>query len=135
MATISQAAGIAALNAIVDLVDAGSPPGLFVLQDGGDAGDDLVSISLNNTAFGAAGNNGGSTGAVASLDVDPVPSDTASASGTADTWKITNAAGTTILNGTIGTGSEDLDIDNTSVASGQTVNITSLSVTLPYSPT
>lgn len=127
MATITNAAASAACDAIVDLVDAGSPPGLFVLQDGGDAGDDLASIALNNPAFGAASNG------VATLDVSPVPSATASASGTADTWKITNAAGTTIISGTIGTGSEDLDIDNTSVTNGQTVNITSLTVTVPTS--
>jgi hypothetical protein len=128
MATLANTARSAACDAIVDLVDGGAGAGRFFLQDGGDAGDDLAVINLNDPAFDAASNG------TAALDVSPVPSATASASGTADTWKITRSDNdTAIISGTIGTGSEDLDIDNTSVTSGQTVNITSLSVTVPAS--
>jgi hypothetical protein len=38
-----------------------------------------------------------------------------------------------VISGTIGTGSEDLDIDNASITSGQTINITSMTVTVPAS--
>jgi hypothetical protein len=40
---------------------------------------------------------------------------------------------TSVITGTIGTGSEDLDIDNASITSGQTINITSMTVTVPAS--
>lgn len=135
MATLADAARNAACDAIVDLVDepggAGSGTGQLILTtSAGGAGTVLATIPLANTAFGSA-----SSGA-ASLDVSPVPSATASNSGTAAGWAIRNDSGgtpTVIVSGTIGTGSEDLDIDNTSVTSGQTVNITSLTVTVPAS--
>lgn len=132
MATLANAARSAACDAIVDLLDAGNEAARFLLTDTADgAGSVIATITLNDPAFGAASNG------VASLDVDPVPSATASATDTAAGWALqsmNSGTPTTVLSGTIGTGSEDLDIDNTSVTSGQTVNITSLTVTVPASP-
>jgi hypothetical protein len=132
MATLSTAARNAACNAIVDLLDVGNEAARFLLTDTADgAGTTIAAISLDATeAFGAA-----STG-VATLDVSPVPSATASATDTAAGWALqsmNSGTPTSVITGTIGTGSEDLDIDNASITSGQTINITSMTVTVPAS--
>jgi hypothetical protein len=133
MATLSTAARNAACNAIVDLLDVGNEAARFLLTDTADGvGTTIAAISLDATAaFGAA-----STG-VATLDVSPVPSATASATDTAAGWALqsmNSGTPTSVITGTIGTGSEDLDIDNASITSGQTINITSMTVTVPAAP-
>jgi hypothetical protein len=132
MATLTSTARSAACDAIVDLLDAGNEAARFLLTDtAGGGGVTIAAISLDATAaFGAA-----ATG-VATLDVSPVPSATASATATAAGWALqsmNSGTPTTVISGTIGTGSEDLDIDNASITSGQTVNITSMTVTVPAS--
>jgi hypothetical protein len=127
MAVLSTAGRNAACDAIVDLVDAGDESGQFVLQTTG-AGTDLATITLNDPAFGAA-----STG-VATLDTSGGLSATADDTGTAAEWllqSVNSGTPTTVLSGDIGTGSEDLDIDNTSVTNGQTVNLNAITVTMP----
>lgn len=128
MATLSAAGRSAACDAIVDLLDV-SAPGDFLLTDtAGGGGTTIATIDLNNPAFGAAASG------VATLDVTPVPSAVAVATDTAAGWALRDGAGTVVLSGSIGTGSEDLDIDNASITIGQTVNITSLTVTVPATP-
>jgi hypothetical protein len=132
MATLAPAARDAACNAIVDSVDLGNEAGRFLLTNtAGGGGTVLATVTLNDPSFGNS-----ATGTAALL-VAPVPSATASATGTAAGWAIqsmNSGTPTTVISGTIGTGAEDLDIDNTSVTIGQTVNITSLTVTVPASP-
>lgn len=141
MATLSQAAGIVACNGIVDLLDAGNQAARFLLTDtDGGGGTTLAAISLDATeAFGTAVNNGGSTGAVATLDVSPVPTATASATGTAAGFALqsmNSGTPTSVISGSVDIASNnpDVDVDNTSITSGQTVNLTSLTVTVPYAP-
>jgi hypothetical protein len=55
---------------------------------------------------------------------------TASATGTAAHFRIYDSAGTTChLQGTCGQGSGDLSLDNTSIATGQTVTVSTFSLT------
>ncbi len=55
---------------------------------------------------------------------------TASAAGTAQSFRIKDNAGTTChLQGTVGLGSGDLSLDNTSIANGQTVTIVTFTLT------
>jgi hypothetical protein len=57
---------------------------------------------------------------------------TASAAGTASFYRIWNTGATTSFEqGTVGQGTGDLSLDNTSITSGQTVNITSFTKTAP----
>lgn len=133
MATISTAARNAACDAIVDLLDAGNEAARFILTTvSGGTGTTLATITLDATAaFGAAASG------VATLDVSPAVSDTsADASGTAAGWALqsmNSGTPTTVLSGSIGTGSEDLDIDNTTIVAAQTVNLNAITVTVPAS--
>ncbi len=57
-------------------------------------------------------------------------SNSASGTGTAASFRIKDSAGTTChLQGTVGQGSGDLSLDNTSIQSGQTVTITTFTLT------
>lgn len=125
----------AACDAVVDLVDGGSGGGLVRIYTGSQpasandaaTGTLLVTITLNDPAFGAA-----STG-VATLDVDPALSATAVDTGTAGWFRMLDSSAATVLDGSVTAtgGGGDLTLASTSVASGATVSITSGTVTMP----
>lgn len=77
-----------------------------------------------------AGNAGGFGSAVAAvLTASAVASVTASNAGTAGYFRINASDGTAVLQGTVGTSGTDMIVTNTSIASGQTCNFTSLTIT------
>jgi hypothetical protein len=123
MSTLSTAARNAACDAVVDLVDAGSPPGRILLRA---SSTTVATINFENTAYGAASSG------VATAASFPKNA-TASASGVLDNYVIENNAGTDIITGTIGEGSGDISFDNTDINSGQTVTLSSLTHTQPAS--
>ena len=113
----------AALDATTALV--GSGPGnveIFASGGGGqpattltaDAGTKLSTLPMSSTAFTAS------------------TSTTAAASGVADYFRIKTATGgTTIYQGNVGTSGCDLNMNTTTINSGDTVAITSHKLTLP----
>lgn len=112
-------------DAVVDAVDAGTPPGLLKIRDSSNVV--LATIALATTAFGSA------SGGVASMSGLPKSDTSADATGTAANFIVTNAAGTTIFAGSVTAtgGGGDLTLDNLSIVSGQTVTITAGSYTAP----
>ena len=93
-------------------------------------GTTLVSITLPNPAFNAAA-NGESTKA-------GTWSAAASAAGTATHYRLMNSAGTIVAQGPVIQGTApvadgDLALDNTNIASGQTVTINSFTLKSPAS--
>jgi hypothetical protein len=123
MSTLSSAARSAACDAVVDLVDAGTPPGKILLRA---SSTTVATINFETTAYGAA-----STGVATAASFPK--SNTAAATGVLDNYVIENAAGTDIITGTIGEGSGDISFDNTDINSGQTVTLSSLTHTQPAS--
>ncbi|ULQ45880.1 hypothetical protein JN531_012295 [Flagellatimonas centrodinii] len=121
----------AARNAMADAVDAqvntgsADASGDFVLIASGGP-TDLVSIVLQDPAFGAAASG------VITLAGTPL-SNTASATGTTDTFEIRDKDNGVVIDGTVTAtgGGGDVEIDNTSIASGQTVELSSLTWTAP----
>jgi len=82
----------------------------------------LATIALPATAFTVSG-------AVATLQGVPL-SATASATGTAALAEFRNNAGTTVISGlTVGTSGSDINLNSTSITSGQTVTITAGTLT------
>lgn len=125
--TLSTAARNAACDAVVDLIDGGTTDagGDLVIMDS--ASNELVVFQLQNPAFGNAASG------TASLQGVPI-SATASASGTASQAKLRDRNNTDVITGlTVGTSNADVIIDNTSINSGQTVNLNSGSITMPAS--
>lgn len=138
MATrITDAAQNAAVNAVVDLIDVGAGAnGTLEIRTGAqpadaddaDAGTLLCTVNLAATAYGAAASGS------AALAGTPL-SGTAGAAGTAGHFRVKNKDGTAVFDGDITAtgGGGDLELDNTSIANGQTVNINSLAFSIPAS--
>lgn len=131
---ISTASRNAACDAIVDLIDGGTGAGEIEIRSGAaptapadaDSGTLLATLPMSATAFGAA-SGGVATAASITSDTD------ADATGTAGHFRVKDGDGTVIMQGSItGTGGGgDLILDNTSIAAGQTVSISSFTVTVP----
>lgn len=138
---LSNAAAIAACDAIVDLVDGGAGAGHLKIYSAGSgvpAGVDvaisdqvlLADITLNDPAFGAAAD--ANPGGRATLDVDPAISDSsANDTGTAAFFRYCDSTGTAVIQGTCGTSDADLILNTTSLVSGAAVSITSATFTVP----
>jgi hypothetical protein len=123
----------AAADAVVDLLD-GAAGALKIYTgsqpadaDSTPSGDLLVTIALAAPAYGAANSSGTCT-----LLGTPL-SGTAAASGTAGCFVVETSEGDPVFHGSVSEsgGGGDLILDNTDIASGQTVNISSLSYTQP----
>jgi hypothetical protein len=77
----------------------------------------LVSLNVSGS-FGTDSNG--------TITMSSVTSATAVATGTASFFRITKSDGTTVvMDGSVGTSAADMILDNTSIATGQTVSITS----------
>jgi hypothetical protein len=139
---ISTAARNAGVNAITALVDGGSGPGVLRIYSGSQpagpgssaTGTLLLAITLSDPAFASA-----SSGSAA-IDVTPALSTTGLAAGTAGYFRLcdsTEAAGTGlgVVDGSVTAtgGGGDVTLSTTTVSIGLTVEITSLSLTLPAS--
>lgn len=137
MATrIPDAGQNAAVDAVVDRIDAGGGPGtlkLFTGSQPADADSDpsgtlLATITLDDPAYGSA-----SAGSAA-LAGTPV-SGVGAAAGSAGCFAIEDSAGVNCLQGSVTAtgGGGDLELDNVSIAVDQVINITALPVSIPAS--
>lgn len=138
MATkISNATAIAACNAMVDLVDAGSSAGFVRIYTGSQPTDSdtaetgtlLVTITLQDPAFGAAAD--ATPGGRATMA--GTPSGTAVATGTAGYFRVYDSDENHLWDGDAGTSGTDMVLDSASITSGQTVTINSFTHTQPES--
>jgi len=123
--TLSTTARNAACDAVVDLVDGGSP-GKIRLKSAGAVV--IAEVTLANPAFSAA-----ATGVATALSV-PLTGAGIAAAGTgvvATTFDVTTSANTVIWSGAVGVGSGELSLNNANIANGQTVIITSFTHTQP----
>ena len=131
---LADASQQAAADAVVDRIDVGGAGSLKIYSGSQPADADttpsgtlLVTIPLAATAFGSANSSG-----TASLASTPRTA-TAAATGTAGCFEIVSGGGLKVYAGSVTAtgGGGDLTLDNTSIASGQTVNITALTYTQP----
>lgn len=125
----------AACDAVVDLADGGTPPGLIRVYTGTKPGANnaasgtlLAEFTLSNPAFTAA-----ATG-VATLDVTPALTDTGITDGTAGWFRlVTGTTFATVIDGTVTAtgGGGDLQLNTTTIATGVNVEITGGTITMP----
>jgi hypothetical protein len=132
----SNASAKAALNALLALLNVGGTAGTINIFTGApeatcetaDSGTLLATLTLSTTAFANAVDNGAG-GATATAN--SITGTTASATGTAGHFRAKSSAGTVIIQGTCGTAAADLILSGTLLTSGQSVSISSWTVTLP----
>lgn len=129
---ITNAIASAMCDALVDAIDTGGAGSIRIYDSTIPTDADtavgaqvlLAEPTFGATAFGAASNGVANANAIG----DDASAD---ATGTAAWFRIVNGAGTTIMDGTVGTTGEDLNLNTTSIVSGATVSITAFSVTMP----
>jgi hypothetical protein len=129
---ITNAVASAACDAVVGSIDTGGA-GTLRIYDGTiptnadtavGAQNILSEHTMSATAFGAA-SDGVATAAAIGSDTS------ANTTGTAAWFRITSGAGTTIMDGTVGTAAADLIVNTVSFVSGANVDIDSFTVTMP----
>jgi hypothetical protein len=119
--TYSTATKTARMEAVIAQIDGGSGAGKLKIRDG--SNNILATLTLTDPC-------GAASSGVLTFDFDPDISATASASGTAANAIITDSADVTVISGlTVGTSASDINLDSTSITSGQTVTITTASIT------
>lgn len=124
--TLATATRNAMCNACVDLIDVGTGTtgGVIKITSSGDIL--LVTLTFSATAFGSA-NTGVAT-------ANAITNGTAVASNTAAKASIHDRDDATIISGlVVGAGSGDINLNSTSITSGDVVSITSMTVTQPAS--
>lgn len=129
---LATAARNAAVDAVVDLIDAGAGAGTLKIYSGAQpaTGNDegtglLATVTFADPAFGAA-----ATGTASATDPAAV---TGTAAGTAASFVIEDSTGANVFNGTVTAtgGGGDLQLSTTTISVGVTVDITSLTYTQP----
>lgn len=130
---VAVAARNAALDTIVDRVDAGGAAGTIKIYTGAQpanadtaaTGTLLATLTCALPAFDPA-----ATGAVA-LDADPDLTTTATAAGTAGWARVADSNGATVFDGSVGTSGTDFIINATAITLNQVINLTTGTLTFP----
>lgn len=120
--TYSTSAKSARMTAVVNEIDAGAGAGKLKIRNSSNT--ILATITL-------ADPSGTVSNGVLTFDFDPDVSDTsADASGTADNAIITDSNDVTVISGlTVGTSGTDIVLDSVSITAGQTVTLTTGTIT------
>lgn len=121
MAVLSTAGRNAACNAVVDLLDAGSGAGALVFRTSGSA--EVATLPFSDPAFGNA-----STGVATASAITP---DTSATGGTTDRATLEDSDANTVITASVGTSGEDINLSSVAIGAGDTVSMTSLTVTVP----
>ncbi len=134
---ISNAAALAACNAIVDRLDAGAGAGTLKIYAGSvpanveaAAGTLLATLTLSDPAFGDAVDiNPGARATANAITSDS----SADATGTAAYFRASDSDGTSSIQGTVTAtgGGGDLEVGTVSFVAGAVISVTSWTVTVP----
>jgi len=121
--TYSTAAKTARMNAVIAQIDAGASAGTVEIGTTG-MGSVLAILTLADPCGSAASG-------VLTFDFDPdIVDSSANATGTAAEARIKDSDGTVIISGlTVGTSGTDIVLDSTSITSGQSVTLTTGTIT------
>jgi hypothetical protein len=130
---LSNTAASAAADGVVDLLDAGAGAGTLKFYTGTiptnadtavGAQTLLATLTFSDPAFGAA-SNGVATASAITSDTS------ADATGTATWARLADSNGNTVMDLTVGTSGEDINLNTNSIVAGATVALTSLTYTQP----
>jgi hypothetical protein len=111
----------AARNGIADHIVDQLNSGTLEIQTSGDV--EVATLTFGATAFGAA--------ASGTATANAITADTSATGGTAAKAQLKTSGGTAIVNCSVGTSGEDINLSSVSIGSGDTVSVTSLTYTAP----
>lgn len=123
MPTLETSARNAACNAIVDLIDAGADAGTLVFQTSGDA--EVATLTFSDPAFGSAASGVATAGAITS--------DTSATGGTVAQASAFDSNAAKVIEFTVSTSGADINLSSLTIGAGDTVSMSSLTVTMPAS--
>ncbi len=134
--SIDATARTAMVDAVVDLVDAGGTGTLEIRTgtaadpDSAPTGTLLATLTFSATAFGAASDDGTTATATANAITDDTSAD---ATDTAGHFVVKSGGGNVVMTGTVTAtgGGGDLELNTVSIVTGNTVSVTSFTVTGP----
>ena len=125
--TLTTAARNAACDAVVDLIDGGTTDanGDLVIRTSGDV--EVATLAMSNPAFGAA-----ATGVATAATISD---DTNATGGTAANFIFQDRDNAEVLQGSVSAtgGGGDLELSSVSIGAGDTVSVSSFTVTMPAS--
>lgn len=124
MPTLETNARNAAADAIDALVNTGAGTATFDLETSSDV--EVASFALSNPAFGNA-----SSGTITLADT-PIQ-DTSAAGGTIAQGSLYNRNGDKVLEAAAATSGQEITVSSVTVGVGETVTLTSLTITVPAS--
>lgn len=115
----------AACNAVVDLIDVGTTDanGDLVILTAAD--DQVALLAFSNPAFGDAATGVATANAIAN--------DTNATGGIAAKFMFRNRNNVEVLRGDVGTSGSDLNLSSLSIGAGDTISVSSFTVTMPAS--
>lgn len=132
---LSETAAIAAFNAIVNLIDAGSGPGVYSIMT--NTGKVLIEGNLNKPSFQSPWINQYPYWGFRWIEIESYPINPvfARANGTAASCKISDSNGNQILTGNVGLNfsREACECGDTYVVAGSKVTPSNFWISLPYS--
>lgn len=120
--TLVAAAKNAALDAITALINVGGAGTLEVHTAAYAA--KLATLTFNATSFGAASSGTATANAITA-------DSSADATGTAAVFRIKSGAGTSLIDGTVGTSGADINFNTVSWTTGDNISISSLTLSVP----
>lgn len=123
MPTLETATRNAACDAIVDLIDGGTGAGTLQFETSGDV--EVATLTFSDPAFGGASNG--------TATASSITSDTNATGGTVAQASIYDSDSTKIMELTVGTSGNDINLSSLSVGAGDTVSVSSLTITVPAS--
>lgn len=121
MPVLATAGRNAACNAVVDLIDAGAGAGALVFRTSGSA--EVATLPFSDPAFGNA-----ATGVATASAITP---DTSATGGTTDRATLEDSDTNVVITASVGTSGEDINLSSVVIGVGDTVSVSSLTVTMP----
>lgn len=124
----------AAMDAVVDLIDAGAGAGTIKIYTGTQPADGdaalsgntlLATLTFSDPAFGATSSAGVATASAITSDTS------ADADGTATWARIQDSNGVNVFDCDVGTSGATINLNSTAITTGGTVSITSFTLTHP----
>ena len=119
--TLPTATRNAMCDALVDLVDGGAGAGYLELQTSGDV--EAATVTFSDPAFGAS--------AAGVATANSITDDASAAGGTVDRFRIYDSDATEVLQGSVGTSGEDINLNTLVIAATAVVSISAVTATQP----